>query len=148
MARNFSINGLNASGSADKTLLSVHGSTLARPRVFDIVLGSAASPADQAALYYVGRVTTLGTAGSNPTPGSTDPVDIASLSVAAITHSAEPTYTTILLQIPLNQRATFRYVASPGAEFMHALTSNYGIGLKLSTSTTAMVEYGTILYFE
>lgn len=148
MARNFSINGLNATGTADKTLLSVHGSTLARPRVFDIVVGSAATPADQAALYYLGRVTTLGTAGSNPTPGSTDPVDIACLTVGAITHSAEPTYTTILLQIPLNQRATFRYVASPGAEFMHALTSNYGIGLKLSTATASLIEYGTVLFFE
>jgi hypothetical protein len=148
--RGYSASGPNASGSATKTLLTVVASTTVRPRVFDVVLGSQATPADQAALYAITRFTAAGTsAASPPTPNPVDPADIAAIATVGWTHSAEPTYAAAdLLQLPLNQRASFRYVCNPGYEYVAPATAANGIGLRLVSATTAMVEYGTLLWME
>jgi hypothetical protein len=114
------------------------------------VLGSQATPADQAALYAITRFTAAGTsAASPPTPNPVDPADIAAIATVGWTHSAEPTYAAAdLLQLPLNQRASFRYVCNPGYEYVAPATAANGIGLRLVSATTAMVEYGTLLWME
>lgn len=148
--RAYSVSGPNASGSSNKTLVTVIGATTVRPRVFDIILGSQATPADQAAEYSIKRFTAAGTAGSSPTPNPLDPSDVASVATAGITHSAEPTYTagSTLLDINLNQRATFRWVASPGMELVGPATASNGLGLSLVASTAALVQYGNVFFFE
>jgi hypothetical protein len=149
MARAYSVSGVNASGSATKTIVTVIASATVRPRLFDVTLGSSASPADQAALYAITRFTAVGTAGTSPTPIALDPGDVAAVATAGSAHSAEPTYaSTDLLQIPLNQRATFRYVSSPGMEFLAPATSANGIGVRLVSATTALVENGSGIWFE
>jgi hypothetical protein len=130
-------------------MAAVQNTTGVRAKIFDVTYGSQASPADQAAMYSIGRfVTSVGTAGSNPTPAATDPGDVAAVSVGAITHSVEPTTYVILHNTPLNQRATFRYVCSPGAEFLSTATATSGIGAYLNASTTALVEWVTLVWFE
>lgn len=148
--RAYSVSGPNASGSATKTMVTIIGSTTVRPRVFDLVLGSQATPADQAAEYAVTRFTAAGTAGSSPTPLPLDPGDVAAVAAAGITHSAEPTYTanTDLLVINLNQRATFRWVASPGYELVGPATANNGLGTRLVAATTALVNWANVFFFE
>lgn len=148
--RAYSVSGPNASGAATKTLVTVIGSTTVRPRVFDLIIGTQASPADQAAEYALKRFTAVGTAGSSPTPLPLDPSDVASIATAGITHSAEPTYTAggTLVDINLNQRATFRWVASPGMELVGPATASNGIGLQLVAATTALVAYGNVFFFE
>lgn len=150
MARGYSVSGPNASGSATKTMVTVISATTVRPRIFDLVLGSQATPADQAAEYAVSRFTAVGTAASNPTPLPTDPSDVASISTAGITHSVEPTYTASqdVLVINLNQRATFRWVASPGYELVAPATATNGLGARLVAATTAMVEWANVFFFE
>lgn len=150
MGRAYSVSGPNASGSATKTLVAIISATTVRPRIYDVVLGSQASPADQAAQYAVSRFTAVGTAGSNPTPLPVDPADVASITTAGITHSAEPTYTASndVLVIPMNQRATFRWVASPGFELVAPATANAGLGLRLVAATAAMVQWGDVFFFE
>ena len=150
MARAYSVSGPNASGSATKSLVTIIAATTVRPRLFDIILGSQASPADQAAQYAVTRFTAVGTAGSNPTPLPVDPGDVASTATAGISHSVEPTYTasTDVLSISLNQRATFRWVASPGFELVAPATATNGLGLRLVAATTAMVQWGNVFFFE
>ncbi len=59
----------------------------------------------------------------------------------------EPTYTGIaLLSIPLNQRATFRWVANPGSELVIPATANNGFGIE--TDTAAAVAVTAQIFFE
>jgi hypothetical protein len=115
--RAYSVNGPAATGTANKTAVTVIGSTTARPSVFDVLLGSSTTAADNAIVAAVSRFTAAGTAGSSFTPLPLDPSDVASVATAGITHSAEPTYTANqnLLRIVFNQRATFRWVAAPAS---------------------------------
>lgn len=148
--RAYSVPGLSATGSATKTIANIIAATTVRPRIFDCVVGSQATPADQAMEVSLKRFTTVGTAGSNPTPLPLDPSDVASTATAGITHSGEPTYTAggTLLDININQRSTFRWVASPGFEFVCPATASNGIGLQMVAATAAVIEYGNLFFFE
>jgi hypothetical protein len=149
MAKKYSVAGTNNSQAAPATIINLIGSTAIRPRVFDILVGSAQTPADQAMQIQCGRTTAVGTAGSSPTPLPLDPADVASVSTAGTGHTAEPTYAaTFLLQFGLNQRATFRWVAAPDSELVGSATASNGVGLKVSTSTATLVMNGTTLFFE
>lgn len=147
MARAYFVTGPNASGSATKTGVTVIGATV-RPRIFDATFGCNATPGDQSAQHAITRFTAAGTtAGSAPTPTPLDPADTACVSTAGWTHSAEPTYTSNLLLIDLNQRATFRYVASPGCELVAPATAANGLGARLVSATGALVcDYGVYFY--
>lgn len=148
--RAYSVSGPNASGSATKSMVTIIASTTTRPRIYEVILGSQATPADQAAQYALTRFTAVGTAGSNPTPLPLDPSNVASIATAGITHSAEPTYTASsdLLTVGLNQRATFRWVASPGRELVCPATAANGIGARLVAATTALVQWANVFFYE
>lgn len=146
---NYSVQGPNESGTANKTLINLISATTVRPRLYDLIVGSVATPADQAVDFLLGRTTAVGTAASNPTPAPADPADPASLATAGITHSAEPTYSGVnLLDIRMNQRATFRWVASPGSELVAPATANNGLGFKLLSATAAAIYGATVLFSE
>lgn len=111
-----------------------------RAKVYDLIVGAEATPADAASLWSVQRCTTAGTAGTNPTPNSLDPADtLASTIVAGQAHSADPTGTTELLTIPLNQRSTFRWIAAPGSELVIPATASNGIKLETPVSPLTLV---------
>ena len=62
-------------------------------------------------------------------------------------HTSEPTYTsnTEVLEIPLNHRATFRWVAAPGSEIITPATDNNGLGFKnLHASVTTDWRVGAL----
>jgi adenine deaminase len=107
-------------------------STAHRNIIYDITIGNVGAPADLVTLHTIQRITAVGTAGSPVTPSKLDMADRASQSAAGEDHSSEPTYTsaTELLEIPLNHRATFRWVAAPGGELVTPATNNSGIGAK------------------
>ena len=141
-----------ASGT-NKTLLNlfVAGATpTRRPSIYDIVVASVATPADQACKFYAGRTTAVGTEASGYTPNNLDPGGPAGDGDFGVGHSAEPTYTSNkeLLVWSLNQRATFRWVAAPGSELRGAATQNNGIGLKSASSTSTQAHEMTVLYEE
>lgn len=140
MGRKYNGQGTAATGT-NKTILQLISATTIRPQIYDVVIGSVATPADQAARFYLARFTAVGTEGSGFTPVALDPGDPASLADYGVAHSAEPTYTAnaMLLQISLNQRATFRWVAAPGGELKCPASANNGIGgySVSSTSTQA-----------
>ncbi len=151
MARGYFLTGPNASGSATKTGITVIGATV-RPRVFDVLIGCNATPADQSAQHAVTLFTAAGTtAASAPTPLSLDSGDTAAVSTAGWTHSVEPTYAATSankLLIDLNQRATFRWVASPGYELTAPATAANGLGARLVAATTSLIVDYTIYFFE
>lgn len=125
-----SVGSINAAASAPKRL-----------QIYDVLVGSEAAPADNAFLWQFQRCTTAGTS-TAVTPQALDSADAAALSTAGKNHSAEPTYTAgaILLNVPLNQRATFRWVAAPGSELRVPATASNGIGIQTPTMTAVAVS--------
>jgi len=137
MGRAYSVNG-NCINTASSTLPigCLIGATTVRPRIQDVVLGSDASPADNACKIAFQRQTSAGTwagaGGAAITPQAIDPGDPASLCTANQgVASVGPTLTAsaFLLQIPFNQRASFRWVSQPGKDLVIPATANNGISL-------------------
>ena len=149
MAR-YSIDGAQAVASPDDTTLTLTADAT-RPRrckVYDIILGSSATPADNALIRTVQRCTAAGTS-SAVTPLALDPADVATEDDAGENHTVEPTYTAAaqLLVIAMNQRATYRWVAAPGGELVTPATAANGVGeFATHASFTGSVE--TTMHFE
>src|SRR5882757_6833051 len=127
------ISQVNRTASAVASLGS-WGADATRPRrgkFYDIIVGSEAAPADNAFLYIFQRCTALGTS-TAVTPSPLDPADAVTESDAGENHTVEPTYTAnlVLLALPLNQRATFRWVAPQGGELVYPATAGNGIGVQ------------------
>ena len=108
-----------------------------RLRIYDIILGSEATPADAAILWTVRRCSAAGTS-TAVVPQNLDPADATTEYDAGENHSIEPTFTAaaILLNVPLNQRATFRWVAAPGGELVMPATASNGFGIETDTIST------------
>jgi hypothetical protein len=90
------------------------------------------------------RCTTVPT-GSAKTPNSLDPADTLATTIQAFdTVTADGTLTAnaFLYQVPLNQRATLRWVAAPYGEIIIPATANNGIMLGLDAATTSTFNYG------
>lgn len=111
-----------------------------RFRLYDLVLGSEASPADNAFLYVLQRCTAAGTS-TGVTPRNLDPADATTELDAGQNHTVEPTYTAgaTLLDVALNQRATFRWVASPGGELVFPATASNGMGIQTPTASAVTI---------
>ncbi len=136
MGRRYAGNGAAAAGT-DKTLLALISAATIRPKLYDLIVGSNATPADIAALYHIERFTAVGTEGSGFTPVAIDDGDPASLADYGVgAYSAEPTYTAnkILLKVSFNQRNTVRWVAFPGGELTAPATANSGLGLQCQSA--------------
>ena len=147
--KKYSVVGVDAGGAAPQTLINVIGSTSVRPRVYEFIVGSVTTPGDQAATIVLGRTTSAGTAGSSPTPQPLDNAEVAAVCTAAITHSAEPTYSsTFLYQVPVNQRASWRWVAAPDSEIIGTASSSNGLGLKRHAATGTYTLTGTVFFSE
>lgn len=154
MAEKFSAFAGGIASGTNKTIITLFNpaaTPTSRGRIGELVVGSVATPADQAAKFYVGRITAVGTEGSGYTPNNLDPAGPAGAYDAGIgVFSVEPTYTANkeLLVFSLNQRATFRWVANPGYELLLAATQNNGAGLKTSSSTSTQAYEATVLFEE
>ena len=112
-----------------------------RFRLYDILVGSEASPADNAFLYTVQRCTAAGTS-TAVTPRNLDPASATTEMDAGENHTVEPTYTASaeLLFIPVNQRATMRWVAAPGGELVFPATASNGFGVETPSAGTVVVS--------
>lgn len=108
-----------------------------RLRVYDVMFGSEATPADAAILWTVRRCSAAGTS-TGVTPQNLDSASATTEYDAGQNHTIEPTFTAdaILLNVPLNQRATFRWVAAPGGELVMPATASNGAGIETDTIST------------
>lgn len=115
--------------------------TARRFKLYDLIIGSDASPADNAFLWEVAKRTAAGTSGSTPT---VTPLDTSDTAAATVTPNNNPTASGAgsgtVLGIPLNQRATFRWVAAPGSEIIAPSTSCAGWGIQTTTASAVAVE--------
>ena len=134
----------------DKSLLTLISATTVRPKLYDVIVGCEATPADQATEFLLARFTAVGTEGSGFTPIALDPGDPASLcDCGQGVFGAEPTYTANanLLRFSVNQRATFRWVASPRGELIAPASANNGIGC-YSDSATGSATHEACFHWE
>lgn len=120
-------------------------------KLFEFDIGTDPAPADVASEYVIRYVTD-----ENVTPGGTAVTprplareDRAALSNAVEAPTGEPTYTgTInLFMLGLNQRATFRWVAMPGSEFVSADVDDEGFSL-FSVGTGTAHNVNTTFFYE
>ena len=143
MARYSASGSQNLASSAITTLNIASQSTAHRNIIYDIVIGNVGAPADLVTLHTIGRVTAASTeaAGTTVTPTALDFADRAAQSKVLEDCTTEPTYTANqeLLEVPLNHRATFRWVAAPGGELITPATDNNGLGLKAIHATADTV---------
>jgi len=143
MAR-YSVQGNRATLVAAQPALVVQCTATARRlKIYEAIFGSEATPADVAILWEIGRLTVAPTAGTAVTPAPLDPADAASLFDATEGAITAPAIGTQVLGVPLNQRATFRWVAAPGAELVGPATDNNGFGV-YSTTINGAAPSGTV----
>jgi hypothetical protein len=128
--------------------LELRSATTIRPKVYDLIVSSVATPADNAGEYLLQRTTTVGTS-TSVTPQLLDPGDPAALATAGVNHSAEPTYTAnaIMLRIATNQRATFRWVAAPMGEIVLPAAAN-GLGILANAIGGSAVAMDYMMHYE
>ena len=137
-------------GAATKTIWTVTATSAVRPYIFDIIISSNATPADNSSEWQALRSTAAGTS-TAVTPVALDSGDPAATSIGGKNHSVEPTYSPAvsLLDIAHNQRATFRWVAAPGSELIAPATAANGIGLQCQgVGGSGVVEISSVLFGE
>lgn len=148
MGRRYSIDGQDTNTAAT-TILGLTSAATVRPRIFDLILGSDATPADNAAEYVLQRYTAAGTS-TGVTPQALDPSDPAALASSGEAHTVEPTYTAnaIMLQWAQNQRLTFRWVAAPMGEIILPATAANGVGIQVITVAGSAVNTNATIHYE
>ncbi len=117
------------------TILSMESTATVVGKLHQMVIGSDAAPADIATRFDVIRITTLGTGGVAVLEKPTDPqAPAASVNLRGGTMT-EPTYEAdFLLEVALNQRATFTWIANPGRELRLTAGATNGMGLRSVSS--------------
>ncbi len=132
------------------SVLSYQAATTIRPRFFEFIVGTTGTPADNAIEYRFGRFDTADGTGDALTPAAIDQGDPAALGVAQGNHSTEPTYVSgeESFIIGLNQRATFRWIASPGREFVAPASATEGFGLVGFNGSYTGLYTGTMFWEE
>lgn len=148
MARKYAITGTDTN-TAGTTQAGFTATSAVRPMLYDLVISSVATPADNAGEYFIQRFTANGTS-SAFTPVALDSGDPASTTTGQLNHSVEPTYTAnaVPLRVAVNQRATFRWVAAPGSEIKCPATAANGLGLLANAIGGSAVACSYSLLFE
>lgn len=136
MANRYAVTHQASIGTPPTVFVNVTGSATVRIALYDLTIGSAATPADAAIEWNVDRSTSVGTGGTALTEVSLDPFSpTASGAAIGTSFTGDPTLAaTPFLNIPVNQRATFRWVAAPGSELWSTASANNGIALVAESS--------------
>lgn len=117
------------------------GGTLKRLRLYGIIIGSVAAPANQANQFSVRRTSARGTSSQTVTPNPLDPADPACQALFDTGWSVNPTITAssdLAPNVSLNQQSTFS--AQLGATYEMVIPAVSGAGAALmAVATTAAV---------
>jgi hypothetical protein len=148
----YAITGSQATVSGSyKTVLDVFATTgsLRRGKVYDVLIGTNGTPADNYLQWDISRMTADGT-GTAVTPQALDPADVAALATAKNNYSAEPTITagSSLFNVGVNQRASYRWVAAPGSELVFPATASNGLALRTLSGGYTGSATGDVMYEE
>lgn len=117
------------------TILALESSATVVGRIHQLVLGSDATPADVATRFDVLRHTVAGATGTAVVEKPVDPQAATAACNLRGGTMTEPTYESdFLLEIALNQRATFTWIANPGRELRTTVGTANGIGVRSISS--------------
>lgn len=134
---NVNAGSLQAVSSSYKSLVGIAATSgaLRRGKVFDILIGTTGTPADNPMQWDMSRMTVAGT-GTALTPVSLDPADVAALSTGTSNYTVEPTVTanSSVFNVGVNQRASYRWVAAPGSELVYPATAANGFAGRVLSS--------------
>lgn len=125
----------NAVTTGLTTALSIARGASRRAKIYDLLFGAGGTPADNALRIVAQRFSAAPTV-TAVTPAPLDPADPASITTAGENATAEGTYTaaTELIDLPMNQRASYRWVAAPESELVIPDTAGAGIGVRVSSA--------------
>jgi hypothetical protein len=132
------------------TTIVLAGVATRRGKIYEVIMSHVSAPADITLKHTIQRFSAPGTA-SAVTPAKLDKASPAALCVCGDNSTVEPTYTAgnVVLQVGVNQRATFRWVAAPGAEIVLPATADDGVGEgAIDVAAAATPEVMTTLYWE
>jgi hypothetical protein len=140
-----------AVGTTYKTLITLVSSTSAprRGRVYDVLIGTNGTPADNYMEFDIARTTGGDTATTYVAP-ALDPADATAGTVARVNATAEGTITanSDLFYVGINQRASYRWVAAPGSELVWPATSSNGVVLRVRSGGYTGTATGNVLFQE
>ena len=106
-----------------------NATTAQRNEIYEMSFANEGVPADLVMVHTVQRVSALGTS-TAITPGLvSDSAERAAQAAAGDNHTVEPTLvaTSILFQMPVNARASYRWVLPPGGSIFTPATVGAGI---------------------
>ena len=113
-----------------KTIAELLGAATVRWNLYDILMGASGTPADNALVYDLIRITATGT-GTTVTGEPLDPGDPTALVLGEEDTTIEPTTAGIaLIEIPVNLRASYRWIAAPGSEIVVAAVAGEGLAFR------------------
>lgn len=122
----------NATNTQSTTvpIMTLTGSAAIRGALREFVQGSDAAPANNAGTFIIQRHSTAPAGGTAITPKGKDDADPASVATAMMGPSiGAPTLGNKMMQFPLNQNSTYRWVASDGRGITIPATANNGLSL-------------------
>jgi hypothetical protein len=119
-----------------------------RVKLYDVLIGTNGTPADNFVEWDISRITVASTT-TAATPTALDPADATSLTTATVNSSTFGTITanSNVFYIGVNQRASYRWVAAPGGELVSPATSSAGFQLRARSGAYTGTATGT-LHFE
>ena len=148
----YQINGTQTVAGTTDTTLTVERGASKRFKVFDVSSGfTLASPSDNLLTVKLQRFVTADGTGTARVPNPLDEDDGACVATGFSNHTIEPTTYTAdkeLIHIGQHMRATYRWVAAPGKEFVVANTASIGVGLFAEHASVTPEHVGSLMFSE
>lgn len=136
--------------SATDPMFNLEGGATKRVRLYHLIVGSPATPGNQAGRFAIRRTSADGTSNASFTPTPLDPADPAAISEFATGWAVMPTITanSDMLHFSVNQQATFQWMVDPdrGAIVIPA-TSEAGLAL-MAVATTSAASHQFNAFFQ
>ncbi len=134
--------------SAPDSMLALNGVATVRGYIYDLGFGSTGTPADNATQWRVARSNTAVAVGAAVTA---TPLDVSAPSeqiipIADVT--TEPGYADIFIDIGLNQRASWRWVAAPEGEIQVPADATSSVGIEPTQASGGVDATGYIHWLE
>lgn len=120
-----------------------------RIKIYDVLIGTNGTPADNFVEWDISRVTAASTT-TSATPQPLDQADATSLTTTTVNSSTFGTITanSNCFYVGVNQRASYRWVAAPGSELVSPATSSAGFQLRARSGAYTGTATGTLLFQE
>lgn len=149
MAKYYATATATNTASATVPMWCLTGGTSKRVRVYHLVIGSPATPANQAGHFAVRRTSAAGTTSSAFTATKLDPADGAAIAVFDLTWAVNPTITASsdVHNVAMNQQATYQWMVDPANGIVIPATSGAGVCL-VSVATTSAASHVFGCYFD